>query len=64
MQKNPKMLYKYVNSKKVVKDYIRALNDENGKKVEELAEKVKEVDNVFEADNGVRPDFSREKRAY
>ena len=40
-KKNPKMLYAYVNSKKVVKENIRALNDENGKKVEDPAEIVR-----------------------
>ena len=30
-RKNPKILYAYLNSKKIVKDNKRALNDENGK---------------------------------
>ena len=62
------MIYAYVNSKKAVKDNIRALNDENGKKIEDPAEIVKILNNqfksVFEVDNGERPEFSREKRAY
>ena len=67
-KKNPKMIYAYVNSKKVVKDKKRALNDENGKKIEDPAEIVKILNNqfksVFEVDNGERPEFSRLKRAY
>jgi phosphopantetheine adenylyltransferase len=30
---NPKMVYSYMNSKKAVKDSIRALNDETGKEL-------------------------------
>jgi len=30
VKKNPKMLYAYLNSKKIIKDNIRALNDEDG----------------------------------
>ena len=67
-KKNSKMLYAYVNSKKVVKENIRALNDENGKKVEDPAEIVRilnhQFKSVFEVDNGEKPEFSREKRAW
>ena len=34
-KKNPKMVYSYMNSKKAVKDSIRALNDEMGNRVED-----------------------------
>ena len=57
------MIYAYVNSKKVVKDKKRVLNDENGEKIEDPAEIVKILNNqfksVFEVDNGERPEFSR-----
>ena len=62
------MLYAYLNSKKIIKDNIRALNDEGGKKVEDPAEIVKILNNqfrsVFEVDNGERPVFSREKKSH
>lgn len=66
VKNNPKMLYAYVNSKKVIKDNIRVLNDENGIKVEDPAEIVRILNNqfkyVFEVDNGEKPEFSRVKR--
>ena len=66
VKNNPKMLYAYVNSKKVIKDNIRALNDENGIKVEDPAEIVRILNNqfkyVFEVDDGENPEFSRVKR--
>ena len=37
-KKNPKMVYSYVNSKNTVRDSIRALIDENGKRVKDKAE--------------------------
>ena len=56
------MVYSYINSKKVIKDTIRALNDENGKRVEDTGEIVKILNNqfksVFEKDNGEMPDVS------
>ena len=59
---NPKMVYSYINSKKTVKDNIRALNDETGKRVEDPGENVKILNNqfksVFEKDNGEIPDVS------
>ena len=62
------MPYAYAKSKKVVKDNIRALNDENGIRVEDPAEIVRILNNqfksVFEVDNGEKPEFSREKKAY
>ena len=48
-KKNPKMIYAYVNSKKVVKDKKRVLNDENGKKIEDPAEIVKILNNQFKS---------------
>ena len=64
-KKNPKMVYSYINSKKVIKDTIRALNDENGKRVEDTGEIVKILNNqfksVFEKDNGEIPDVSSVK---
>jgi hypothetical protein len=58
----PKMVYSYMNSKKAIKDTIRALNDENGKRVEDPSEIVKILNNqfksVFEEDNGEIPDAS------
>ena len=51
-----------MNSKKAIKDTIRALNDENGKRVEDPSEIVKILNNqfksVFEEDNGEIPDAS------
>ena len=45
-----------MNSKKAVKDSIRALNDETGKRVEDPGEIVKifntQFKSVFEKDNG------------
>jgi hypothetical protein len=59
---NPKMVYSYMNSKKAVKDSIRALNDETGKRVEDPGEIVKilntQFKSVFEKDNGEIPDVS------
>ena len=55
------MLYAYVNSKKV-KDNIRALNDERGKKVARILNN--QFKSAFEVDNGEKPEFSRKKRAY
>jgi hypothetical protein len=59
---NPKMVYSYMNSKKAVKDSIRALNDEKGKRVEDPGEIVKilntQFKSVFEKDNGEIPDVS------
>ena len=67
-KKNPKMVYSYVNSKKVVKENIRALIDENGMRTESPSEITrilnKQFDSVFEADNGERPVFERENREY
>ena len=67
-KKNPKRLYSYLNSKKVIKDNIRALNDENGKRIEDPTQIVKilneQFKSVFEIDNGEKPDFVREKRVY
>ena len=68
MPKNPKMVYSYVNSKKTVRDSIRAFIDENGKRVEDKAEIVKMLNDqfksVFEIDNGDRPFFERERSGY
>jgi hypothetical protein len=51
-----------MNTKKVVKDNIRALNDKTGKRVEDPREIVKILNNqfksVFEKDNGEIPDVS------
>ena len=63
-KKNPKMVYSYVNSKKVVKENIRALIDENGMRTESPSEITrilnKQFESAFEADNGERPIFERE----
>ena len=62
------MVYSYFNSKKVIKDSIRALSDENERKVEDPVEIVKilndQFKSVFEVDNGEGPFFNREKRDY
>jgi hypothetical protein len=59
---NPKMVYSYMNSKKAVRDSIRALKDETGKRVEDPGEIVKilnsQFKSVFEQDNGEIPDVS------
>ena len=56
------MVYSYMNSKKAVKDSIRALNDETGRRVEDPGEIVKilnsQFKSVFEKDNGEIPDVS------
>ena len=56
------MVYSYLNSKKAVKDSIRALNDETGMRVEDPGKIVKILNNqfksVFEKDNGEIPDVS------
>lgn len=61
-KRDPKRVYSYINSKKAVKDNIRALNDEMGNRVEDQSEKVKILNNqfksVFEIDNGEVPDVS------
>jgi len=61
-KKNPKLVYSYMNSKKAIKDTIRALNDEKGKRVEDPCEIVKILNNqfksVFEKDNDKIPDVS------
>ena len=36
-KKNPKMIYSCINSKKTIKDNIRALNDKIGKRIEDPA---------------------------
>ena len=48
-KKNPKMVYSYVNSKKVVKDNIRALIDENGVRTEDPSEITKILNKQFES---------------
>ena len=57
-----------MNSKKVIKDNIRALNDENGKRFEDPTQIVKilndQFKSVFEIYNGENPEFIREKRVY
>ena len=61
-KKYPKMVYSYINSKKVIKDSIRALYDEEGKRVEDPGKIVNILNNqfksVFEEDNGEIPDVS------
>ena len=56
---NRKLVYQYVNSKKVVKNEIRALNNKDGVRVEDPAEIVNilndQYQSVFEQDNGIRP---------
>ena len=67
-KKNPKLVYSYVNSKKVVKENIRALIDENGMRSESPSEITrilnKQFESVFDADNGERPAFERGNREY
>ena len=62
---NPKMAYSYVNSKKTIRDSIRALEDDESKRVEDphrivtmLSDQFK---SVFERDNGVAPEISHIK---
>ena len=66
-KKNPKMVYSYMNSKKTVKDSIRALNDEIGNRVEDPGEIVKILNNqfksVFELDNGEVPNVNEIKES-
>ena len=56
------MVYSYINSKKAVKDNIRALNDKNGIRVEDPAQTVRilneQFKSVFEKDNGEIPDIN------
>ena len=61
-KKNSKLVYSYMNSKKAIKDTIRGLNYEKGKRVEDPCEIVKILNNqfksVFEKDNDKIPDVS------
>ena len=65
---NPKMVYSYMNSKKAIKDNIRALNDEAGKRVEDPDEIVKilnkQFKSVFEVDNGLMPEINDMQKEY
>ena len=65
---NPKMVYSYMNSKKAIKDNIRALNDEAGKRVEDPDEIVKilnkQFKSVFEVDNGLMPEINKIQKEY
>ena len=56
---NPKLVYQYVNSKKKVKNEIRALNNKDGVRTEVPVEIVNilndQYQSVFEHDNGTCP---------
>ena len=60
-KKNPKLVYKYMNSKKINRGNIMAMKDEGGKIVEDKIEVVKILNNqfksVFVRDNGVVPNL-------